>query len=167
MEIQLKKWSLKDKQELMDICNHVDKSYIADGLPEPYTENDAKMWLKMVEKQDGKAGIFRAITVDGQYVGNISVICQENVCKKDGEIGYILVTKEWSKGIATKAVSLICKEAFEQLDIVRISGIVYSPNIASIRVLEKNGFILEGIVKKGIFKDNMYYDKCMFGLLKN
>ncbi|MDO5519874.1 MAG: GNAT family protein [bacterium] len=166
MNVQLKKWSLDDRQKLMDICNHTERRYIADGMSDPYTEADAKLWLKMVTKQDGKAGIFRAIIVDDQYIGNISVIRQENVCNKDGEIGYILMRKEWSKGIATKAVHIMCKEAFDQLDIIRISGIVYSPNIASIRVLEKNGFTLEGIVKKGIYKNGQYYDKCIFGLLK-
>ena len=44
---------------------------------------------------------------------------------------------KWSKGIMTKAVSEITKIAFDKLDIIRITGIVYKPNIASQRVLEK------------------------------
>ena len=48
----------------------------------------------------------------------------------------------------TKAVSEITKIVFDKLDIIRITGIVYKPNIASQRVLEKNDFVLEGIKKR-------------------
>lgn len=52
----------------------------------------------------------------------------------------------------SEAVRQICEIAFEELDIVRITGQVYEPNAASRRVLEKNGFELEGILKKQFLK---------------
>ena len=41
----------------------------------------------MVKKQEGKEGIFRAIIVDGKYVGSISVEKKSDVFCKDAEIG--------------------------------------------------------------------------------
>ncbi len=63
----------------------------------------------------------------------------------------------------TQAVKQICSIAFEKLDIIRITGLVYQPNIASQRVLEKNDFILEGIMKKAVFKNDNIYDLCIYG----
>ncbi len=44
----------------------------------------------------------------------------------------------------TEAVRQICAAAFLELDIIRITGLVYAPNVASQRALEKNSFIREG-----------------------
>ena len=71
MKVELKKWSLDDKKQLMDICNSVEREYLSDRLPYPYTEECADWWLNMVLEHDGKDGVFRAIVADGKIVGNI------------------------------------------------------------------------------------------------
>lgn len=163
MKVELKKWALDDKKQLMDICNSVERDYLSDRLPYPYTEECADWWLNMVLEHDGKDGVFRAIEADGKIVGNISVEQKSDVYKKDAEIGYMLATEEWSRGIMTEAVKKICKEAFEELPILRITGMVYAPNTASRRVLEKNGFELEGIMKNAVVKNGRIYDLCIYG----
>ena len=165
-KIELRKWTFHDKENLMAICNAVNRSYLSNRLPFPYTESDAKWWLDMVEEHDGKDGIFRAVLVDGTIVGNISVEQKSDVYGKDAEIGYLLITEKWSQGIMTEAVSQICNLAFSSLDIIRITGMVHEPNIASIRVLEKNGFHLEGIMKKAIYKDDSFCNECIYALMK-
>ncbi len=62
-KIELRKWTFHDKENLMAICNAVNRSYLSNRLPFPYTESDAKWWLDMVEEHDGKDGIFRAVLV--------------------------------------------------------------------------------------------------------
>ena len=163
MEVQLRKWRQEDKERLIKICNGTDRSYLADRLPSPYTEKDAVWWLGMVGEQDGKTGIFRAIVADGVYVGNISVEQKSDVYRRDGEIGYLLLTDYLSRGIATEAVRQICLTAFEELDIIRITGNVYEPNEASKKVLKKNGFIHEGTLKNAVTKDGKTYNLCIFG----
>lgn len=166
MNVKLIKWTQENKHELIRICNEVDRSYLSNRLPYPYTEESADWWLGMVSEHDGKNGVFRAISVDGKIVGNISVEQKSDVYCKDGEIGYLLLTDFWSKGIATEAVCQICAEAFSELDIIRITGLVYAANIASARVLEKNGFAREGLQRNAVYKDGKIYDLCLFGKLK-
>ena len=166
MNIELKKWSLNDKGSLIEICNSVDRTYLANRIPFPYTEDSANWWLNMVQEHEGKDGVFRAITVDRQIVGNISVEQKSDVHGKDAEIGYLLNTENWSKGIMTEAVKQVCTTAFETLDIIRITGLVYKPNIASCRVLEKNQFVLEGIMQNAVVKEGNIYDLCVYGKLK-
>lgn len=166
MTVKLLKWTQEMKPDLIKICNNADRSFLSDRLPYPYTEESADWWLEMVAKHDGKDGIFRAVSADGKIVGNISVEQKSDVYCKDGEIGYLLLTDCWSKGIMTEAVRQICAAAFLELEIIRITGLVYAPNIASQRVLEKNGFVREGLQKDAVYKAGKIYDLCLFGKLK-
>ena len=156
MKVELRDWTSAFKQDLINICNSVDRSFLANRLPYPYTEESADWWLGMVSEHDGKDGVFRAVLADGKIVGNITVEQKSDVYCKDGEIGYLLLTEYWSKGIMTEAVCQICDVAFSELDIVRITGLVYAPNVASQRVLEKNGFVREGLQRtKGAGKERL------------
>ena len=135
-------------------------------MPNPYTNESAEWWLNIVKENEGKTGIFREIIVDGKIIGTISVEQKEDVYRKDAEIGYYLLPEEYSKGIMTEAVRQICETGFEKLDIIRITGLVYEPNIASRKVLEKNNFILEGTMKKAVIKNNNIYDLCIYGKIR-
>lgn len=166
MEIHLEKWTPEDREKLAFVCDQADRSYLSDRLPYPYTVEDADWWLNMVSGQEGKDGIFRSIRVDGEIVGNISVERKADVYRRDAEIGYLLNRDQWSKGVMTQAVEQICKIAFEELDLLRITGLVDEPNAASRRVLEKNGFALEGIMRNAVTKNGNVYHLCIYGKLR-
>lgn len=166
MKVELRKWTIEDSESLIKMCNAIDRSYLSDRLPYPYTKASAEWWLNKVKENEGKKGIFREIIVDDRIIGTISVEQKEDVFRKDAEIGYYLLQEEYSKGIMSEAVKLICEIAFKELDIIRITGQVYEPNIASRRVLEKNGFILEGIMKNAVIKNGNIFDLCIYGKQK-
>ena len=166
MIIELEKWKLEDADGLMYICNHVDRQYLSDRIPYPYTMDSANWWLNMVFENEGKCALFRKIVVDGEIVGTISIEQKGDVYRKDAEIGYFLLSEYYTKGIMSKAVSMICDIVFKELDIVRITGLVYEGNIASRRVLEKNDFVLEGIMKNAVFKNDVLHNLCVYGKMK-
>ena len=153
MTISLYHWKPSEREALMSLCNAVDRTFLSDRLPNPYTEADADWWLGMVAENEGKEGVWRAIVVDGQIVGSISVEKMADEQRNVGSIGYMILTPFWSQGIGTEAVRQICGIAFRELTLERIIGEVFPENLASARVLEKNGFRLEetkaGAVVKG------------------
>ena len=120
----------------------------------------------MVAEHEGKDGVFRAIIVDGKIVGNITIEQKTDVFEKDAEIGHLLLTEYWSQGIMTEAGRQVCEKAFDELDILRITGLVYAPNTASRIVLEKNNFQLEGLQQKAVWKNGRIYDLCLYGKVK-
>ena len=61
MKIELKKWSIEDKESLIRICNTIDRNYLSDRLPNPYTNESAEWWLNIVKENEGKTGIFYSI----------------------------------------------------------------------------------------------------------
>lgn len=166
MNIELRIPAKEDKEGLITVCNAVDRKYLSDRMPYPYTDESADWWIHMIAENEGKSGVWRVIYVDGRLVGNISVEKKEGVYGKDGEIGYLLLTEYWSKGIMTEAAREICRIAFEKLDIIRITGVYFAPNIGSKRVLEKVGFEQEGMKKNAVSKGGHIYDLGMMGLLK-
>ncbi|MBQ4373701.1 MAG: GNAT family N-acetyltransferase, partial [Lachnospiraceae bacterium] len=150
-----------DRESLIVLCNAVDRTFLSDRLPYPYTEADADWWLGMVAENEGKKGAWRAIVMDGQIVGSISVeIADEN--NSVGSIGYMILTPFWSQGIGTEAVRQICGIAYRELAIERIIGEVFTENQASIRVLEKNGFQLEETRVGAVVKDGTAMDVKVF-----
>ena len=143
MVISLHTWTHADKTALVTLCNAVDRTFLSDRLPYPYTEADADWWLGMVAENEGKDGVWHSICAEGQLVGSISVERKDGDEHNIGDLGYMILTPWWSKDIGTEAVRQMCGIAFEELELERITATVFDGNLASVRVLEKNGFRLE------------------------
>ena len=158
MTIILHKWTSNDKEALMALCNAVDRTFLSDRLPYPYTEADADWWLGMVAENEGKEGVWQSIWADGQLVGSISVERKDEGGQAIGEIGYMILTPFWSQGIGTESVRQICEIAFRELELQQIVGNVFPENVASARVLEKNGFQLNGTMTGSIVKNGSLLD---------
>ena len=71
-----------------------------------------------------------------------------------------------SLSVSAHSLGHFCREAFEALELERITAMVYAPNIPSRRVLEKNRFSLEGTIRRGAVKEGSIYDVCIYGLLR-
>ena len=160
--MELRHWTLSDKMELTNLCNAVDRHYLSDRLPNPYTKKDAEEWLKMVSENEAITGIYWAIVCDGKLIGSISVEKKDD----DAEIGYMLLNEYKNKGIGTEAVRQICSIAFKALSLEQITANVFQPNIASIRVLLKNGFKYKGAIPNAVIKDGNVYDLLIYVLTK-
>ena len=63
-------------------------------------------------------------------------------------IGYYLAEKYWNKGIAAEAVQMLTSFLFETVLVNRIQAEVMPANEASKRVLTKNGFKKEGLIRQ-------------------
>ncbi len=99
-----------------------------------------------------------AITFQNEVVGSIGVMTKDDVYRKSIEIGYFLGEAHWGKGIATLAVGLLLQYIKMNFDVFRVYAEVFGHNIASMKVLEKNGFHLEGIRQKAVIKNNIILD---------
>jgi ribosomal-protein-alanine N-acetyltransferase len=85
---------------------------------------------------------------------------------QQADIGYWLGESFWNKGYMTDAVRLACHLSFNYLDAVRAYATVFVGNIGSRRALEKNGFALDGTLRRHIFKRGQWFDGWFFTLLR-
>ncbi|MFZ5975148.1 MAG: GNAT family N-acetyltransferase [Bacillota bacterium] len=168
MEFELRKFKLEDVQSIAHFANN---KKIADNLrnafPHPYTEKDAKAFISACLNADERKKCLRAISVDGTAIGSIGIFLKDDVYSKSAELGYWLAEPFWGKGIMSAAVPRICGHAFAAYDIVRIFAEPYASNTASRKVLEHAGFVLEGILRKSVFKNGQILDSCIYALIKD
>ena len=153
----------EDQQRLSELANNekIGRN-LRDGFPFPYTLADAANFISRFKAHPS----FFAIEYNGEYVGNISLVPLDNVYRRTAEIGYFLGEPYWNKGIMTSAVNIITEFGFRELDLIRIHTGIYEYNPASQRVLEKCGFVKEGVFRKNICKNGQMFDEIRFAKIR-
>jgi len=82
-------------------------------------------------------------------------------------IGYFLVEDYWGKDIATESVRMVVKFLFEEVNVNRIQAEVMPVNEVSKKVLLKNGFIKEGVLRQAsLWSGKGVIDLEIYGILK-
>ena len=157
MNCEIRTWRTTDAADLAKSLNNKKiHNNLRDGLPLPYTESDALEYINaMLAAKNGDTFAF-AITVDDKAVGSIGVFRQSNIHNRTAEMGYYVAEPFWGKGIATTAVELVC----------RIFAEPFAFNSASCRILEKNGFVFEGVLRQNAVKNGVVVDMNMYSILK-
>ena len=154
MEFQLRPWRIEDAADVVCAAHNFRiAANLRDVFPYPYTLEDARSYLKSCIQNQGKGQLTRAIVVQGKAAGSLGLFVGQDVYRRSAEIGYWLAEDFWGRGIMTRAVTDLCREGFETFDLVRIYAEPFARNDGSRRVLEKVGFTLEGIMRKGAFKN--------------
>ncbi len=152
--------SLKDDdQEALALLANNKKVWdnVRDMLPYSYTMDDAIFFINLTNQENPQVTF--AIEYDGAFCGMIGLIPQKDVYRNTAEIGYWLGEPFWNKGITTTAVKLITDYGFNELNFIRIHSGIFEYNIASMKVLEKNGYKKDGVFKKNIFKNGKIWDE--------
>ncbi|MGB7412909.1 MAG: GNAT family protein [Thermosynechococcaceae cyanobacterium] len=154
--ISLRDYTTTDVERLLELANNKDVSrYLADTFPYPYTRADAAWWINIGSKD--KEAIAKVIEHDGLFVGSIGIMYQTGWRRHVARIGYWVGAAHWRNGIATAAVQEMTDYAFS-VGYRKLYAPVLSMNIASMRVLEKCAYHLEGIHKGEVLKDDQYFD---------
>ena len=167
MEIKIRRWKIEDKSELAEVLNNRNiLNNLRDGVPYPYTENDAADFINAMLSADPDKTFAFAITLDDKVIGSIGVFRQENIHCRTAELGYYLGEQYWGKGYMTEAVKQACGFVFENSDIIRIYAEPFAYNTGSCRVLEKAGFVYEGTLRSNAYKNGNIIDMKMYALVK-
>ena len=139
---------------------------LRDGLPYPYTADDAEEYIVSMLSADKTKTFAFAITVNDIAIGSIGVFRCGNIHSRTAEMGYYVGEPYWGKGFATSAVKQTCKYIFDNTDIIRIFAEPFAYNTASCHVLEKAGFQFEGTLHSNAVKNGKIIDMKMYALVK-
>ena len=165
-EFRLRAWNKNDLKNLVEYANNwnVAKN-LTDKFPFPYSEINGMTFIDFATK-DIPIHIF-AIDIDEQAVGGIGIHPQEDIHRKNAELGYWLAEPFWGQGIISRAINQMIKFAFETYEIDRIFARPFGTNIPSQRALEKNDFILEGKFEKVLIKDGELLDELIYAIRRD
>jgi ribosomal-protein-serine acetyltransferase len=86
--------------------------------------------------------------------------------RRSAGLGYWVRRSAWGRGIATEAGGALTDQAFHRLDLHRVEAYVATGNKASQHVVEKLGFLREGIARELEFVNGRYLDHVQYSLLR-
>lgn len=160
----LRTWQTEDAASLAQYLNNKNIwNNCRDGLPYPYSQEDANVFLAMVQAKENIHDF--CIEVNGEAVGNIGFIPATDVERFSAEVGYWIGEPFWNQGIVTDALKKAINYYFEHTDKIRVFAVVFEHNSPSMRVLEKVGFKKTGIFRKACYKNGRFIDAHHFEIV--
>jgi len=157
----IRSWRLDDADL---IARHANNRKVWLGLrdlfPHPYTIQDAREFLQRATSETPTTKF--CIEVNGGAVGGMGMHLGQDVHRHTATLGYWLGTDFWGRGIMTEAVVALTDFCFDNFLLRRISAEVFANNPASARVLEKAGFVFEGLLKNCVIKDGELLDSLLY-----
>src|ERR671910_2130346 len=159
----LRPWKEGDEHSL--VCHANDYQVwrrLRDRFPHPYTHADAEQWIAIVRRRGPQTHF--AIEVRGEATGGIGLELGGDIERRSAEIGYWLGEAFWGKGITPAAVPALTGYGFEALNLTRSFAVPFASSGASIRVLEKCGYIREGIMRRSAVKEGVVIDQVLYAL---
>ena len=162
-DLQIRSWR---KSDLDSMVRHANNPRIAanlrDQFPHPYTRRDGTEYLHYVRDQRPERSF--ALQYEGEAIGGLGFQLGVDISRVSAEMGYWLGESFWGRGFASRAAKAASDWAFEEYKLTRVFALVFSHNLASVRVLEKAGFQREGLtcrsaIKNGVVLDQLIYAK--------
>lgn len=157
----LRAWHPHDAASIVRHANDYDVwRFLRDRFPHPYTPHDAEAWLARV---CGVSPVLDfAITLDDEAVGGIGLSPGTDIERVSAEVGYWLGRSVWGRGLASAALRSITDYAFHVLSLERVFALPFASNLASVRVLVKAGYQLEGTLRSAAIKEGRVTDLLLF-----
>lgn len=155
-------WRRADEPSLVLHANNINVArHLRDRFPHPYTRADAQAFLASVQAETGQPANL-AIEVEGEAVGGVGFSIGFDVERFSAEVGYWLGEAYWGRGIATEALVLMTQYLFDHLNLLRVYALPFAENPASVRVLEKAGYVREALLRSGCVKYGKARDQFLY-----
>jgi len=151
-----------DLKRIAQLANDRDIAEMTARLPYPYTISDAQTWFDYVAHTELEH-VF-AICSGKELIGVIGLVLEPE--HKRAELGFWLGKSYWNQGHASAAAQIMVGYAFSTLGVTKVYARCFGANNNSKRVLEKNGFVLEGQLKQHYIRMGTVQDVCYYGLQK-
>jgi [ribosomal protein S5]-alanine N-acetyltransferase len=117
------------------------------GAPRTREAAEERFWGRAMHPPDGRLAMWATVLKeDGRYVGRCGLyphMVDGAKVADEAVLGFYLAREFWGRGLATEAGRAFVHFGFDELKVARIVAAVAVGNAASVRVLEKLGFVLE------------------------
>jgi RimJ/RimL family protein N-acetyltransferase len=160
--VELRPWLDRDVPEIVAACNDPETARWT-TVPSPYTEADARAWLERCATawSEGAAPLAVVERASGDVAAAITLWLHGRV----GELGYWAAPEHRGRGYVPRAVTLLCRWAFDELELPRMQLGTFPGNTSSERVAEKCGFTREGLLRAWLEQRGVRRDVTMWSRL--
>lgn len=141
--------------------------YLGGAYRRPQTWEQTEDWLNQRLNGDlGGESFVIAEKENLKYLGQCDLMMMDSVARK-AEMAIVLLPEARGKGIATEAARLLCRYAFNELNLNRVFLKCAAKNEAALRLYRRLGFREEGVLRQEMFIGGEFEDVIVMGLLKN
>lgn len=161
---EVRGWQTDDVDSLVRYANNRNIWLnLRDRFPHPYTKRDGREFIRQAREARPETAF--AIAVNREAVGGIGFLLQSDVDRVSAEIGYWLGEPLWGRGITTEALIAVTSYAIQTHGLTRLYALPFAWNVASCRVLEKAGYVLEGRLRRSAIKDGQVTDQVQYAFI--
>jgi len=137
----------------------------------PNTEDETKAFISKAiaeQQQDPRLSYQFAVVLqtDAKLIGSCGIRISD-VHGREAWIGYCINRKYWGRGYGTEAAGALLRSGFEALNLHRIFATCDPENLASARVLEKNGMTREKLLRRHKRQKGKWRDSLLYAILKD
>lgn len=138
------------------------------SLPHPYLSGEAQRYLDEQESQRerGLGAAFAIIAKAKRVFCGVVELRHIEPEHSQAELSFWLAVEAWGQGYMTEVVQTMLRYAFADLGLNRLYAYHMERNPASGRVLEKNGFLREGLLRERVRKWNRYEDVALWAIVR-
>lgn len=158
---------ISDVPQLVELANDPLITEMTLSIPPDYDEGNALDWLyhSRNQRKEGSAYVYAIRNGnDAKFMGGIGV--HKNTKYGWAELGYWIGAPYRGKGYVSEALRAIIDTTFEHLDLRRIQAHYKNTNLASGRVMEKNGMTEEVVLEDYAVKDGEYHTVVQYRILR-
>ncbi|POO02140.1 FkbH domain containing protein [Trema orientale] len=131
-----------------------------------YTITSREEAISYLEKDVMPHPWHQAICLDDRAIGYILVKPESGKDKCRARVSYAVGVDYWGQGIVTRTLKVAISLVFKEFpDLIRLEALVEFENGASQRVLEKVGFLKEGLLRKYGFNKGEIKDVYIYSFL--
>jgi len=166
--LQLRPLELSDTSAIQKAASAREIADTMISLPHPYPAGEADRYVaRLAAERDAGHSVAFAIDqqVEGAFCGLVE-IRKINREHSQGELSFWLTAETWGQGYMIEVVQAVVPYGFESLGLNRLYAYHMLRNPASGRVLEKNGFRQEGLLRQRVKKWGRFEDVALWAILK-
>ncbi|SRR5579871_1236545 len=120
------------------------------------------------DQRTDQAYSFFIFRTDGNVlVGGVTLSNIRRGVAQTGSIGYWMGAPYARQGLMSRALRVLIPFSFLNLRLHRLEAACISTNVASIRLLEKSGFLREGYARQYLCINGMWQDHLLYARLKD
>lgn len=161
-EVTLRPRQEEDHEFVRDVTNLPEVRQLMRNVTPKNAQAVENSFEEYADNDDG-AGF--CICAPDEPVGHIGIWRIDHI-NASAWIGAWIDPDHHGEGYAPRGTALAIDWAFDELDLHRLNTGVYEPNRPSQRVMEKLGFVREGVERKAIYIEGAWYDTYRYGLLR-
>lgn len=164
--LRLRPLSQGDAPAIQTIASLREISDTMISIPHPYPQGEAQRYMaRQAAAFEAGQGITFVMEADARFCGIIEIrdIDREH---EQAELSFWLAPAVWGCGYMSEALQTVIRFAYESLKLNRLYAYHMIRNPGSGRVLKKNGFIQEGVLRQRMRKWGVFEDVALWALLR-